>query len=283
MQDIGDEIEKATGTFSIPTDNSDEVPRILDTCMAPGGFLQIALKCNPKASALGFSLPVESGGHKILLPQDPHVETRLLDVTMLAEDMNAPSIPATHPDRDKFLPLQLAPGDVFDLVICDGQVLRTHARANYRHKREARRLSTSQLALGLGHVRPGGSMVVLLHRLESWNILLLLYKFSRFSRIQLHKPTSAHQKRSSFYMIATDIQSDRAEAIRTVEQWKEDWRVATFNIEEDGEKIFHKGEPSVHEVLDAFGLEFIRLGRKVWATQAKALSEAPFNKPKNRR
>ena len=50
----------------------------------------------------------------------------------------------------------------FDLVICDGQVLRTHARAGYKEAREARKLIVTQLALGSEHVRQGETMVVLL-------------------------------------------------------------------------------------------------------------------------
>jgi hypothetical protein len=145
--------------------------------------------------------------HKALLPRDPNVRLRFLDVTMLATDMGVSVIPAEHVDAGNFLPQQFDPSQVFDLVLCDGRVLRTHARASYREKREARRLTIVQLALGLEHVRPGGTMVVLLHKLEAWDTVSLLYRFAKFSSVRFFKPKTGHAKRSSFYMVASDIKS----------------------------------------------------------------------------
>src|SRR2546423_6558730 len=73
----------------------------------------------------------------------------------------------TKPDARSLLPQQFDPGQLFDLVLCDGQVLRTHVRAPYREMREARRLAVTQLAIGLEHLRIGGTMVVLLHKVEA--------------------------------------------------------------------------------------------------------------------
>ncbi|KAH7308631.1 hypothetical protein B0I35DRAFT_491857 [Stachybotrys elegans] len=121
-------------------------------------------------------------------------------------------------------------------------------------------------------------MVVLLHKLEAWDTSLLLYKFSRFATLKLYKLKSGHAKRSSFYMIAHDIQSEGLEAMQAVKRWKEIWRIATFGTEEDYFESLYKGEPSVEEVLHTFGSEVIRLGKDVWVTQAHALQNAPSNK-----
>lgn len=87
---------------------------------------------------------------------------------MLAADMGVTDIPEKHPDARKFLPCQMRETQLFDLVLCDGHVLRTHAptRASYRETREPARLKTTQLALGLEHIKPGGTMIVLFHKVE---------------------------------------------------------------------------------------------------------------------
>lgn len=277
MKRIGLELQSATNAFDIAT-TSPGLPEILDMCMAPGGFLATALSFNPGARSLAFSLPQSEGGHKALLPRHPDVELRFLDITMLPADMGASEIPQDHVDAGKFFPRQFDPNRLFDLVLCDGQVLRTNApsRAAYREKREARRLTIVQLALGLQHVRPGGTMLILLHKLEAWDTLSLVYKFTKFSSVRLFKPEAGHAKRSSFYLVASDVQSQHSEAVLAIERWKTIWRSATFGNDEEYWGELRKGEQSVAEVLREFGPELIRLGREVWGVQARALARAPF-------
>jgi 23S rRNA U2552 (ribose-2'-O)-methylase RlmE/FtsJ len=129
-------------------------------------------------------------------------------------------IPVEHPDANNMLPQRFDPCQLFDLILCDGQVLRTHIRAAYREMKEACRLTVTQLAIGLEHVKSGGSMIVLLHKVEAMNTVSLLYTFSRFSSVKLFKPKKHHAKRSSFYMIATNIQSQHCEAVLAVANWK---------------------------------------------------------------
>ncbi|KAF1815408.1 hypothetical protein P152DRAFT_511563 [Eremomyces bilateralis CBS 781.70] len=276
MKTIGQEMHQSTRALAIPKMVANS-PTILDMCMAPGGFLDTTLKMNPGAHALGFSLPVSKGGHRTLLRRDPNVTLRFLDVTMLAEDMGLTDVPAEHPDTKNLLLQQFEPGQRFDLVLCDGKVLRTHVRAAYRELREARRLTVTQLALGLEHVKVGGTMVVLLHKVEHWNTVSLLYKFSKFSSLKLFKPAPQHAKRSSFYMIATNVQSQHGEAVRAVERWKREWKVATFGTDEEYEALRAPGL-GAEEVLGGFGSELVRLGREVWGIQARALEKAPFIK-----
>lgn len=269
-----------THAFKIAKPSRGQRPDILDMCMAPGGFLETALNFNPGAQALGLSLPLSKGGHKVLLPRRRGVQLEFLDVTMLAADMgvSASDIPPDHVDAENFLPRYFDPARRFDLVICDGQVLRTHERAPYREKREASRLMTAQLALGLQHIRPGGNMVVLLHRLETWAALRLVYNFTEFSSVRLFKPKSGHAKRSSFYMVASDVQSQHPEAVAAIQKWKMLWRAATFSTDEEYLEELRKGEKKVTDVLAEFGPELIRLGREVWDVQANALAQAPFIK-----
>lgn len=292
MRNIANEMQESTGAFSIPDSTGaaeqGHQKRILDCCMAPGVYLEAALKHNPGAHALAFTLPPEKGGHTPLLKSDEPrgLDIRLLDLTMLAADMGVTQdqMPKDHPEAATFLPRQVKDGQTFDLVICDGQVLRTHQphRAAYREPREARRLALTQLVLGLDNMRPGGTMIVLLHKVEAWGNVRLLHTFSNFSRVQLFKPTSGHAKRSSFYMVATDIRSEHPSAKKAVDQWKDEWKVATFASDKEYWEISSQtsaqGRRGVDLVLQEFGPELVRLGCKVWKIQAEALEKASFNR-----
>lgn len=278
MQNIGLELQSSTGAFNVTREKVGHQPRILDLCMAPGGFLFAAMQCNPDAVATAYSLPFEAGGHKVLLPENENIKTTMLDITMLAADLNVDYIPEGHPDSANFLPNQFSEGREFDIVLCDGQVLRTQPRADYRVHTEARRLSVTQLALGLGHLKPGGTMVVLLHRLEGLITLELLYLFRQLSSVQLFKPPRAHSKRSSFYMVATNVQVEHSEAVKAVESWKHLWKVATFGSEEEYKQLVHRDSAWAEEIVGAFGPDLIQLGKPIWAIHARALANAPFTK-----
>ncbi|KAL4908312.1 hypothetical protein BDW74DRAFT_175002 [Aspergillus multicolor] len=218
MQQIAEDMNRQTGVFNIhlSTCNPPHQPAILDICMAPGGFLAVALEHNPTTQALALSLPPEEGGHNIALNLDlyPNLTAHFCDITVLATDMgiNVAEILPTHPDSSHFLPTHFDPNQKFDLAFCDGQVLRTHTRASYREKREATRLNLTQLILSLSHLKPGGTMIVLLHMIEAPNMVQMLYEFSGFSTVNVYKHTKYHAKRSSFYMAATGIRTDSEEA-----------------------------------------------------------------------
>ena len=277
MQDIASEMNSSTNALKILKSTSQET-YILDFCMAPGGFLAKTLSLNPCTHALAFSLPPSDGGHQVLLPRDERVQIQLLDITLLAEDMGVAKndIPSNHADAEKFVSRRLAPDQKFDIVLCDGQVLRTHIRAPYRERREARRLTSTQLALGLEHIQSGGTMVVLLHKAEAWDNVCLLYRFHKFSSVKLFKARKAHAKRSSFYMVATEIQSNHVEVGITVNWLKSVWKVATLGSTEEYNNMSLGEGLNVNEVLEEFGSELVRLGKEVWSIQATALAKAPF-------
>jgi hypothetical protein len=161
-------------------------------------------------------------------------------------------------------------------VLCDGQVLRTHKRAPNRENREARRLTVTQLALGLEHIKSGGTMIVLLHKVEAMDTVQLLYRFNRFSLVKLLKSSKSHAKRSSFYMVATDIQTGHPDVAMAISQWKRMWEASTFGNGDKYESHIRENSSRARDILDAFGPELVRMGKDIWDIQARALSKAPF-------
>ncbi|KAJ6191954.1 hypothetical protein J3E72DRAFT_366012, partial [Bipolaris maydis] len=163
MCQIGDELHEMTSALP-STPSFTTKPAILGLCMVPGGFtacLQKRLLCQGVRN------------------HDPRIRVRFLDIIMLAAEMDVTNIPVEHPDATNFV------FDPFDLVFCDGQVLQTHCRAEHREKREAWRLLASQLVLALQCVKQDGKIVILLHKLEAWDTVLLPYTLGKFSSFQL--------------------------------------------------------------------------------------------------
>ncbi|TLD16072.1 uncharacterized protein PgNI_02598 [Pyricularia grisea] len=278
MQKIGDELQKAVFAFTMAS-SDDYEPWILDTCMAPGGFLKMALKHNSKAKAVALSLPEKDGGHKCLLPNNSSVEKHFVDITMLAADIRIATIPPDHPEVNKFLPRLLPTEKIFDLMLCDGQVLRNHELAPYREKSEARRLTASQLVLGLERLRPGGTIIFLMHKVEAWNSIQTLYAFSQFAKVILYKPTIGHAKRSSFYLIAKNVQSESQEALSAIEWWRQIWRAATFPARDGSEEqVWQEDRWTAEEIIESFGPELLKIAAPIWKEQAKALANTSFIK-----
>lgn len=272
MQQIAHEMDSATGFLSQL--NCKRIPqKVLDLCMAPGGFSTAIQKSCPTTELYGVSLPQSKGGHRLLIKLPKH-RVWFTDITMLSSEMGAIEIPPDHPDLINFSRSRPFKSITFDLVICDGQVLRTHPRQSYSERLEASRLTLSQLIFALQRIKTGGTLVMLLHKLESWYTHELLYKFSKFSRIQLFKPQKKHAKRSSFYLIAKEVEPRNQSALLSLQSWKEAWSSATFQpCRADGPPT-----QAVEKVLVEFGGEFTQLGQLVWNIQAQALREAEFCK-----
>lgn len=271
MKEIGDEMQGRTHCLGPPS-NCEGGMNILDICMAPGGYTASALKYNPGAPAFGISLPLEQGGHKVLLPRSDSTMV-FLDVTMLAKEYGVETIPLTHPDRTSFRDERPFLGQTFQLIFCDGQKLRTHERPEYREGHEGRRLTVSQLILALQRIRPGGTIIMLLHKIEAWDTLEVLHCFSGFSSVQVFKPVKKHAMRSSFYLVASGVQPHSDAAKLAVKEWKQTWWDATFGGENGtGCRSGTVNEDHIRLVLDQFGSKFVELARPIWEIQENALS-----------
>ncbi|KAL4932148.1 uncharacterized protein BDV17DRAFT_288227 [Aspergillus undulatus] len=288
MEEIAKEMHKHTGVFKIKSSDSGEQGQfILDMCMAPGVFLKTALTENSGAQALAFSLDPADGGYNISLPEEQQgrVVAHLLDITMLAGDVGIlpGEIPADHPDAGnfKFLPHFNNYKQGFDLAICDGQVLRTHPRPQHRDKGEPTRLILTQLIISLSHLKPGGAMIILGHKLEAPDSVQLLYTLNQFADVNLFKPIKSHGTRSSFYILATNVRSDSEDARMAIERWRRLWKLATFEFrmeDNEYEAAIREESLDIDRILEDFGSKYVDMGRSIWKTQADALKDAPWMK-----
>lgn len=219
---------------------------------------------------------------------DPRVvEIKFLDITMLSGEMGLSDsdIPDSHPDKENFITERPFYGKEFDLVFCGGTVVRNHAqtRSGYRNHREGTRLLTSQLVLALERIRPGGTMVVVMHRADTWANVALLHLFGKFSdggRMQLFKPKRAHARKGSFYAVVRGVQPRTVEAVGAVERWKGLWRGAMLLTGDYagtvGDGVGSVGAEVVESVLADFGERLVKLVRPVFKIQAEALRAAPW-------
>ncbi len=118
---------------------------------------------------------------------------------------------------------------------------------------------------------------MLMHKADSWASALIMYTFSKFARVRTFKPTKKHQTRSSFYMIAQDVQPDHEFAKAALQEWKDTWWRATFGGKNGtGEMPEEPTDGFVHYVIEQFGKQLIEMGRDVWRIQADALSKTEY-------
>ncbi|MCJ1385358.1 hypothetical protein MMC17_008480 [Xylographa soralifera] len=278
MRQIAEELHSQSQALS-PSVMPGDVVRVLDLCMAPGGYSAAALGVNRGAVIRGISLPTSDGGHNLLLRSNrpAQVECLFLDITMLASEFGVTPVPQEHPERMRFIIDRPYFGLSFQLVFCDGQVLRTHTRPKHRDDFEALRLTFSQLILALQRIATGGTLIMLLHRLDSWDCVQLLYQFSQFAQIQLFKPQRKHALRGSFYLVAKSLQPDHQAAQLAVQQWKEAWWRGTFGGTEGTGLTKQLISPeAMRTILDEFGDKLIELARPAWQIQFEALMKQSF-------
>lgn len=104
----------------------------------------------------------------------------------------------------------------------------------------------------------------------------LLYTFSRFSDIQLFKPRRNHAEKSSFYLVAKNVQPKSEEAIQAINTFRRSWCCATFRTDQIEVENDELDGDDIVSVLAEFGPAFVDLARPIWAIQAAALGEATW-------
>ncbi|KAH8808399.1 hypothetical protein F5884DRAFT_732738 [Xylogone sp. PMI_703] len=275
MRQIAEEMHVAVSIFDISIYPDTEL-KILDLCMAPGGYSAAALNHHRKAKVFGITLPESQGGHEVVLDKSKLAGLQKIDITMLAAEFFNKPVPPNHPERSSFSMLRPFRHHSFHLIFCDGIILRTHERAIRRRVTEAFRLRFSQLILALHRISEGGTLVMLLHKVDQWSSMLILYQFSQFSNIELFKPVRKHGARSSFYMVAKNIDPKHPAAKEALESWKEGWWTSTFGGEDGLGTVIEYPEAFVGEVIEKFGKRLALLGRPIWRIQADALSKTDY-------
>ncbi|UKZ72672.1 hypothetical protein TrVFT333_000305 [Trichoderma virens FT-333] len=265
---IGNELNTSTGAFDIL--RSSDKPSALDMGMAPGGFSATIMKSYPKTTLRAITLPLANGGHSVQF-KHKRMKLDLCDINTLAGDMGLTSIPETHPAASTFTVTKLLEQEMFDVVICGCQVTRNQELEEWRENREAGRLQLAQLVIALEHVKSGGTLVAVMHKPEEIHTAELLQIFSTFSQISLFKPKRAHAKRSSFYMVAKNVDARNDQAIEAVETWRREWIDSTLGTADNGARPPSRTEDDACRLLEVYGEELVRIGRPVWATQVAGL------------
>ncbi|KAL8711490.1 MAG: hypothetical protein Q9220_004148 [cf. Caloplaca sp. 1 TL-2023] len=277
---IGQQL-RAVGAFEVKPRDSSAV-KALNLCMAPGAYTAIILEQHPNALINGITLPSKAGGHKMMISygqDDPRVDVRFMDITMLLGEFSgkAVKIPPGHPDATNLIESSPFTGQMYDLVLCDGQTLRTHKKAGYREAREPRRLLATQLVFGMTRMNPGGTFIILLHKADAYDTLQLLRDFCSFASVSLFKPEPVHQQRSTFYMIAKNVQATGAEAGHFINHWQNAWVEATLGGDAGtGIDRERPEEAEVDALLEDFGPKLIQMGREIWSIQAQGLQRSKW-------
>ncbi|KAJ5928261.1 hypothetical protein N7466_007217 [Penicillium verhagenii] len=280
MKVLGDKLQKIYNLIPPPAKRMSY--DVLDLCMAPGGFTYTVLKSNRYAKVCAISLPPSEGGIEIYLDDwqnNPRLKVELTDLTMLAGEIGF-SIPASQDNPSptaKFSNRTLFPGQQFDLIFCDGHVLPapdSEEESGYI----ARRLFDAQIAMALQKIKPAGTFVMLLHQAWTQRNLRLLEAFNQFSQLNLFKPSTCHAKRSSFYLVAKNVEPQHKRARRLLREARASWRLRTANafgidIPETSREESVEEEP-IKDIVESFGEELVNLAEPIWTIQIDGMTRA---------
>jgi 23S rRNA U2552 (ribose-2'-O)-methylase RlmE/FtsJ len=284
--EIGQEMDENTSVITLAAADGSQSLRVLDIGMAPGGFAQTVLRKHRDARIWGITLPSKMGGLRIMLPgwrDDLKVRIEFADITMLANEMGRPatSIPTQHPDIARFSSERPFQNETFDLVFCGATgatTRRGHAGAEPHESYKRLRLGTSQLVFALQRLRNQGSLVLVMHKPESFDTTEVIRTFTKCSIVRLFKSKTKHAITSSFYMVAMEVDTQSEEMQSAVVRWKKQWEDATFQSDGALSTCLRASEDQVREMLAEFGPQLIDLATPLWKTQADALRASPFLK-----
>lgn len=254
---------------------------VLDLCMAPGGFSATVLKYNRFAQVCAISLPTDEGGLEIYLPnwqENKRIKVKLMNLTLLSAELGFPDLASQdHPSASKFSNYIPYAGRQFDLIFCDGHVLPT-SEPEQDSTSEVRRLADAQIVMALQRIKSAGTIVALLHQVYNPRVLRLLKAFDRISQITLFKPPFCHAKRTSFYLVAKNVDPQHEVARCLLRDMRKSWRARTanaFNMEIPGNPMeSNDEEEDMEDIMQSFGGKLITLAEPVWKIQTEAMEKA---------
>jgi Fe-S-cluster formation regulator IscX/YfhJ len=97
----------------------------------------------------------------------------------------------------------------------------------------------------------------------------------------------AHRTRSSFYLVAKNVQSRHPEALRAIADWKSTWRNLTFPQSIDEKEVKQQQIDQAHmeigeakDLLTSSGRRLLEVMQPVWLIQRDALKNASWLKNK---
>jgi len=278
---IADTMQTQTNAFTISSPDSSPL-RALNLCLAPGGYTKKLLDMYPTIQISGITLAPSAGGHEVLV-SDPRLSVEYLDMNLLplSYGLTPSTLPPTHPNAPRFLLSAPFPSLTYNLVLDDGAVLRSHTRDAHRHDKdhEALRLRLAQLIFGLERLKAGGTFVILLHRIDSFENMVLLRNFEQFAKVEVWKPERYYAQSSSFYLIAKEVQVGHAWRCRWWRSGRGCGRGRRFGgLGGEGEEV--SGE-RVARALEGYGERFVQLGGPVWGIQAGGLARAAYIRPRS--
>jgi hypothetical protein len=112
----------------------------------------------------------------------------------------------------------------------------------------------------------------------------LIHAFSQFSDVQLLKHPKFHSIKSSFYLVAKNIDLQHETAKSSMRYWRDLWKYLTFgqfssDILPPSSRLYDTDSEFACQLRDEFGPRFVELARPVWEIQQNALRASGFTKP----
>ncbi|KAJ5304708.1 uncharacterized protein N7443_004368 [Penicillium atrosanguineum] len=235
--------------------------------MAPGGVAATAKKYLRTVLIDAVTLPSHIGGFEVM---DKGVcrNIEYADITMYSKEMGLQeNISTEHPDYKNFQIDRPFLGNLYDIVICGGAVG-----------------DVDSFATGVCNESSyvGGSLVLLLHHVQSWDTVCILNAFNQFSDIELCKHREIRAIGSSFYLVAKNVNLEHPSARASISYWKDLWAYLTFKefqeIPSPLSTVYMTDDNFAESVKNGFGPHFLRLAKPIWKIQADALRKATFTK-----
>ncbi|EGN99289.1 hypothetical protein SERLA73DRAFT_90613 [Serpula lacrymans var. lacrymans S7.3] len=243
----------------------------LDVGCCPGGFTSYIMSTNRRATGVGISLEVESGGHESII--SPKLMKKF---HIIYADLTYFRFTSTHYEDER---LRDIPNCIreqrYDLILLDAHHLRKQAKNvgwNYH------RLQIAQLIIALMAIGDNGTIVMKLSNPHRDFPAQMLYMLDVLSlNLILCKPTSMHGNRGTFYAIAKGFglgsQCTRSDVF--LKGLQELWVQLTFGGEEGKGRYMKRGDLDFVVTMECLAEHYVDrlvdLCRGVWAVQAEAL------------
>lgn len=274
MIKVCQELDEATGIIT-RSGTPDRPLQVLDLCLAPGGFSKGTLTLRPKAQIKGITISDKDGGHTVMLQPADGVRIVYADITMFSAEYGMPNstIPENHPDKGKFSDFRPFGVSRFDLVFCDAQVLRTQDRGEHRGPEiEKIRIRAAQIVMALQRVKVGGNMLILLQHGETPDSIDIIRDISDISgEIEFWKPKNTWAVKSTFYLIARNVNPTTLMAQSIIKKYQALWQLATLHGVAP-----QKTEKEVEVIMKAFGERLVKMSETIWKIQLDALEKSSF-------